>query len=856
MREKILKKYTTIPPSLYVSRSADQQLRDIIEEMQRPGYVLVARQMGKTNLLFNAKRELESDDRKFVYIDLSNNFETERECYNFIIDSILDVYCEELDSIYDVIKSLRDNTKTDHLSYTKSLRTILNTLGTDLVIILDEIDALRTSEYSDNIFAVIRSNYFTRSNFPEFERLTYILSGVIEPKDLIKDRNKSPFNIGEKIYLDDFTKLEFKEFIENSQLKICSDLIDHIYEWTSGNPRLSFDICSEVESILMSQDSITCLDIDTLIIDKYLTSFDIAPVDHIRELVSEDKDIQKSIHSIISGNQDEYYISDNIKNKLYLYGIIDSRNSNDKLSIKNRIIEKTLNLSWLKSLSENIDEVIEKGIKLIVESHNYHDAIILLTDIVNSDNEKVSKSPNYSLALFYLGLALHYVGRHKESNEYMKRAPYKKNNSPIIHYRQRLFIGLNHLQLSEVEDGNKELMYVIDNYPNTLTWANAVLAIYDKYSVESIQLLKKFVATPDENIDDEDEADKVHIISQLRSYAYYYLSALEADDDKPKAIDYINLALSVDVYEHKPSLIAFKATLTDKETIDAVKESISFIIDNQLTLDEAQSNFTDLKYGKHLNCTLLGICFSDSKEYFNKLKSYSINTLKLSEESIYLDINSITNDHNLKYNLLNEYFEKSKDHLSVNFIRRYIIDSINVRALEEITINMYFGMLLDDYTLVDFDIVTIALIIKNDLDRNNPTQGIRHFEKIHGLLVNLSESLRYDSSTIYFWTTECYADLDDRKNIQRLGREVLERLNHTTSEKTLIDVEGEKSIRSRVTDLFQNPANKVTYYKPFRNTKKYGRNTIITVRYKNGKESTNKYKKLESDIAMNLCEII
>lgn len=37
--EKILRKYTTIPNHLYVERNADKQLKNIIEEMERPGYV-------------------------------------------------------------------------------------------------------------------------------------------------------------------------------------------------------------------------------------------------------------------------------------------------------------------------------------------------------------------------------------------------------------------------------------------------------------------------------------------------------------------------------------------------------------------------------------------------------------------------------------------------------------------------------------------------------------------------------------------------------------------------------------------------------------------------------------------------
>jgi hypothetical protein len=65
---------TIIPSHLYVERAADRQLRSVIEDMGRPAYVLVARQMGKTNLLLNARRSLENDQLRFVYLDLSTRF--------------------------------------------------------------------------------------------------------------------------------------------------------------------------------------------------------------------------------------------------------------------------------------------------------------------------------------------------------------------------------------------------------------------------------------------------------------------------------------------------------------------------------------------------------------------------------------------------------------------------------------------------------------------------------------------------------------------------------------------------------------------------------------------------------------
>lgn len=133
--------------------------------MERPGYVLVARQMGKTNLLFNAKRTLENGRRLFAYVDLSNNYSNERDCYRNIIDCILEPNEETFEEILNDILDIRKQDLQPHNEYSKSLRVILKKLKGDLVIILDEIDALRSVDYSDNIFAQIRSNYFIRTNF-------------------------------------------------------------------------------------------------------------------------------------------------------------------------------------------------------------------------------------------------------------------------------------------------------------------------------------------------------------------------------------------------------------------------------------------------------------------------------------------------------------------------------------------------------------------------------------------------------------------------------------------------------------------------------------------------------------------
>jgi hypothetical protein len=71
---------------------------------------------------------------------------------------------------------------------------------------VDEIDAVRSLPFSaDEFFAGIRESYNRRSQDPAWERLAFCLLGVATPADLIRDTRMSPFNIGRRIVITDFT---------------------------------------------------------------------------------------------------------------------------------------------------------------------------------------------------------------------------------------------------------------------------------------------------------------------------------------------------------------------------------------------------------------------------------------------------------------------------------------------------------------------------------------------------------------------------------------------------------------------------------------------------------------------------
>ncbi|TOO19844.1 hypothetical protein CGH41_23280, partial [Vibrio parahaemolyticus] len=123
---KTLISETIVPAELYIERDADRQIKKVIDEMGRPGYILVPRQMGKTNLLINAKRQLEGADDIFAYVDLSNRYDSARECFRSIVDTIIQSNYEKLEEAEEDIEERRDKKKLPpHREHSYELRRIL-----------------------------------------------------------------------------------------------------------------------------------------------------------------------------------------------------------------------------------------------------------------------------------------------------------------------------------------------------------------------------------------------------------------------------------------------------------------------------------------------------------------------------------------------------------------------------------------------------------------------------------------------------------------------------------------------------------------------------------------------------------
>lgn len=597
MRQLVLKPYTIIPSHLYVERAADRQLRQIIDDMGRPGHVLVARQMGKTNLLLNAKRQLENIDDRFSYVDVSNFIPDLRTFFR----TISDVCSESLGPAGEKAKAALQEARLSssgllpHKEHELELRAILRLTPGKLIICLDEIDALTKTSYSDQVFSLIRSIYFSgRTNFHEFSRLTYILSGVAEPSEIIRNRAISPFNISEKIYLEDFSKAEFEAFLHKAGLVLDEAIAERIYYWTGGNPRITWDVCAAIEQANSTPTS--SVDIDELVTQLYLRSYDLPPVDHIRALAESDKEIRQAVMSIHYGKASA--VSDAIRNRLYLAGITSLDHTSGTVKIKNKILEESLSEKWLTEVDRKTVSLRDHASSLF-QQQRYEEALRAFEEF----EAATSSIDNVDLFLFEKGSCQFFLGRFEEAIESMSRVPIRKSSYKDLYLLQLARIGVAHLQLANYQESIDILRRVVDPanfededvrplayYEACINLSTALLEAKHRDFSEIEELCNAVISSLSSL---GSEAKNAASVEKLDAYAHYTLGrARLMAGDRAGALSFFERSSLFAKPSIKAALLLAKAEVlrdTDEKAV-ALASCVRFCSENRVAIVASEPN--------------------------------------------------------------------------------------------------------------------------------------------------------------------------------------------------------------------------------------------------------------------------
>lgn len=240
---------TLSPEAIYVSRPGDAQL---CAELLKGHfcYVLAPRQIGKSSLRARTSLHLRSSGIHCVNIDL-NGVGSRLDNLDAWYFSLADEIAHHL-AIPRPVEFWSVNAQlTPMHRFERYLRAeVLQRVPGQIVLFIDEIDTLlaRSDVERDEFFAVIRAIYNARPDVPSYQRLSICLLGVAQPRDLISDDSRTPFNIGRAIRLEDFTRQQMETLSLGllNQPATPAQLLDEIFFWTHGHPFMTLRLCEAV----------------------------------------------------------------------------------------------------------------------------------------------------------------------------------------------------------------------------------------------------------------------------------------------------------------------------------------------------------------------------------------------------------------------------------------------------------------------------------------------------------------------------------------------------------------------------------------------------------------------------------
>ncbi|HEX7182083.1 MAG TPA: AAA-like domain-containing protein [Thermoanaerobaculia bacterium] len=228
---------------VYLERTADRELL----ELCRAGafaFILTSRQMGKSSLMVRTVERLYEEDVRSVIVDLTalGADVTQDQWYKGFLLTVED----QLGLSTNATRWWQEH---EELGVPQRFnlflsKVVLQEVSQDIVIFVDEIDTTLRLGFTDDFFTAIRYLYNARADTPDLTRLSFVLIGVATPGDLIKDQERTPFNIGQRVELTDFTFDEARPLVAGLSLPAEQEgpVLGSVLSWTGGHPYLTLRV--------------------------------------------------------------------------------------------------------------------------------------------------------------------------------------------------------------------------------------------------------------------------------------------------------------------------------------------------------------------------------------------------------------------------------------------------------------------------------------------------------------------------------------------------------------------------------------------------------------------------------------
>jgi DNA-binding winged helix-turn-helix (wHTH) protein len=226
----------------YISRSSDDEFCHAIARHDSIVLVKGARQVGKTSLLARGLEAARMVGANILLVDFQHFGPDAFENADKLLLAMAELIAYQLE-----LPSPPHENWNDCLSASSNFerflrREVLTNEESYFVLALDEVDRLFNYKYASQVFGLFRSWHNLRALDPNgpWYRLTIAIAYATEAHLFISDLNQSPFNVGTRLRLEDFTFEQLAELNDRYERPLTDEEeLTRFRKLVGGHPYLA-----------------------------------------------------------------------------------------------------------------------------------------------------------------------------------------------------------------------------------------------------------------------------------------------------------------------------------------------------------------------------------------------------------------------------------------------------------------------------------------------------------------------------------------------------------------------------------------------------------------------------------------